>query len=474
MSSDTDTSNVASVSSVNAERGASSYSTLFGDQPEAAIEKSTLGEWAASVIRLALVVFSGAMYLLVVDPAGTVPWLAYTILGAAGTYSAILLVFEPYHRFDFLTSSIFVSLTDTTLVILWIYATGGFASAFYPLLYASVTAFSFRYGAWEALVGATLHGGAYAALLYATGELAPNLADATIRIGFVFLLAALGALYSIVAHRQTVDKEQYKHLAQRLEDANQEVEAYARKLEEKSRTLDRRRAELARSNEDLERFASVISHDVREPLRTISSYIDLIETRGADTLDPEMQELLAYARDGAERLDAMVRGLHAYSQVDRKGAPLAPLDLGDALDDAMANLSARIEETGTRIEIDPEPLPTVLGDRQQLALVFQNLLANAIRYSGDGPPSIHISATRERDRWVVSVADEGIGIPKDEQQRIFDIFSQGGSAKDGAGEGLGLAMCERIIERHGGKIQVDSKPGEGATFSFTVDSAEDA
>lgn len=472
LSSDAPNLDKPTVASLSAESDQSehSYSILFAENQGAVLEKSILGEWAASVIRLALVIFAGTMYVLFSEPGQSIPTLAYTVLVAAGAYSVYLLWREPYRRYDFLRSSLFVSVTDAALVLLWIYATGGFASEYYPLLYASVVGFSFRYGPWETMGGALVHAGGYAALLYGAGTLTTNLGPASIRMGFVFLLGGLGSLLSMVAHRQTVAKEAYKDLAQRLEDAKQEIEEKAQRLQEQSTKLEARTDELERSNEDLRQFANAVSHDVREPLRSIANHLRLIEHRAEDRLGEEMKASLGYAKDAADRLDEMIQGLLAYSRVDRKGDPFETFKLGDALDAALENLDEQIRESGAMIE--REPLPPVRGDPNQLTLLFQNLLQNAIRYSGDDRPHVRVGTRRQDDRWVVEVEDEGVGIPPQEQEQIFQIFQQGRTAGDGTGEGLGLALCKRILERHRGRIWVESTPGEGATFSFTLPTGE--
>ncbi|MFB6221895.1 MAG: ATP-binding protein [Halolamina sp.] len=248
----------------------------------------------------------------------------------------------------------------------------------------------------------------------------------------------------------------------------------AEEAEQRSRELERTKAELEKtveqlrtSNERLEQFAYAASHDLQEPLRMVSSYLQLLENRYEDSLDAEAREYIDFAVDGADRMRAMVESLLEYSRVSR-GEPLEPTDADAILEDALVDLQVRIEETDATVTADD--LPTVQGDGDQLALVFRNLIANAIEYSGDEPPRVHISAERDDDMWRFSVADEGIGIAPEYHDRIFNVFEQvhaGEGAAAGAG-GVGLAVCERIVERHGGDIWVESQPGEGATFHFTT------
>ncbi|ELY51149.1 PAS domain-containing protein [Natronolimnohabitans innermongolicus] len=246
---------------------------------------------------------------------------------------------------------------------------------------------------------------------------------------------------------------------------------YRADLEELVADLEESNTRLEESNRRLEQFAYAASHDLQEPLRMVSSYLRLIERRYGDALDEDGEEFLEFAVDGADRMREMIEGLLQYSRVETQGEAFEPVDLEDVLDDARDDLRMRIDETDA--EITADSLPRVRGDSDQLRQVFQNLLANAIRYSGEGPPRVHVSAERNGSTWTVSVADEGIGIDPGDQDLIFEVFE--GLPVDGeyAGTGIGLAVCERIVERHGGEIWVDSEPDEGATFSFTLSAVSD-
>ncbi|WP_175416334.1 MEDS domain-containing protein [Natrinema versiforme] len=244
--------------------------------------------------------------------------------------------------------------------------------------------------------------------------------------------------------------------------------SYELERDERERRLERSNERLEESNKRLEQFAYAASHDLQEPLRMVSSYLQLLEKRYGDDLGGDGEEFLEFAVDGADRMREMIDGLLQYSRVETKGNPLEPVDLDDVFESVREDLRVQIEETGA--EITADPLPPVRGDASQLRQVFQNLLANAIKYSGDEPPRIHVSAERRiRGRTrVISVEDEGIGIEPDEQERIFDIFDRLHSREEYDGTGIGLALCERIVERHDGDIWVDAEPGAGSTFSFTL------
>ncbi len=251
----------------------------------------------------------------------------------------------------------------------------------------------------------------------------------------------------------------------RLEERNDELRETQQELEATVR-------ELEASNERLEQFASAASHDLQEPLRMISSYLRLLEDRYGDDLDEDAEEFIEFAVDGADRLQVMVDDLLEYSRVETRGDPFEPVDLDAVLEDALTDLGVRIEETDA--EITAEELPRVAGDRSQLRQLFQNLVSNALEYSGDEPPRVHVSAERVGDRWEVAVRDEGIGIDPEDQERIFEVFDRLHTQADHEGTGIGLALCQRIAERHDGTLEVDSEPGEGATFSVLLRPVEEA
>ncbi|MCD2205055.1 PAS domain-containing sensor histidine kinase [Halobacterium sp. KA-6] len=223
---------------------------------------------------------------------------------------------------------------------------------------------------------------------------------------------------------------------------------------------------LETSNERLEQFAYAASHDLQEPLRMVSSYLQLIEDRYGDELDEDGQEFINFAVDGADRMRAMIDGLLEYSRIETQGNPFDTVDLDSILASVREDLQLQITESNA--SITAEPLPRVNGDADQLRQVFQNLVENAIEYSGDEPPEITISAERADDKWRVDVSDNGIGLDAEDSDRIFEVFERLHSRDEHPGTGIGLALCQRVIERHDGEIWVESTPGEGATFSFTL------
>jgi light-regulated signal transduction histidine kinase (bacteriophytochrome) len=204
----------------------------------------------------------------------------------------------------------------------------------------------------------------------------------------------------------------------------------------------------------------------------VTSYLQLLKTRYDGVLDEDGEEFLEFAAAGAERMREMIDALLEYSRVETDGDPLESVDLNEVIDDVLVDLQVSIEESDA--EISTERLPRVKGDANQLRQVFQNLLSNAITYTDDGPPRIDVSATRDDGEWVMSVQDDGIGIDPEEQDRVFTVFDRLHGRGDYEGTGIGLALCQRIVERHDGEIWVESEPGEGSTFSFTLPPAADA
>ncbi|MGD8625316.1 MAG: ATP-binding protein, partial [Anaerolineae bacterium] len=237
-------------------------------------------------------------------------------------------------------------------------------------------------------------------------------------------------------------------------------------LQASEEALARQTEQLARSNADLERFASVVSHDLQEPLRMISGYLQLLQRRYAAQLDGPANEFITYAADGAVRVQEMIRGLFDLSRISTRERRFAAVDCQDLLVRVLQYLDVLVRENGARVTYDP--LPTVLGDALQLERLFQNLLENALKFRRAEPPRVHVSAEYRESEWCFSVGDNGIGLEPDQAEGIFEIFARLHTREEYPGTGIGLALCKQIVERHGGRIWVDSSPGQGSTFSFTI------
>lgn len=224
--------------------------------------------------------------------------------------------------------------------------------------------------------------------------------------------------------------------------------------------------ELARSNAELEQFAYVASHDLQAPLATIASYAQLLEKRYKDQLDSKASKFIDNIVHGCTRMQTLIDDLLEYSRVGRSRKPFQLTDCNQAVEQALANLQGAIRET--QAVVTYSELPSVMGDISQLVQLFQNLVGNSIKYRHDAPPVVHITACKQEKDWLFSVSDNGIGIATQHQARIFQIFQRLHTQKEYSGTGIGLAICQKIVERHGGYIWVESKPGQGSTFYFTV------
>ena len=248
-----------------------------------------------------------------------------------------------------------------------------------------------------------------------------------------------------------------------------DVEAMRRALVAETATIEAARVELEeagreleRSNSDLEQFAYVASHDLQEPLRKVTSFCQLLQRRYGGELDERADQYIEFAVDGAKRMQVLINDLLAFSRVGRTDGKAEVLDAGEILDRAAENLGGALEETGGAITHDP--LPHVRAEPALLATVFQNLLGNALKFHGEDPPRVHVSATRDGGRWLLRFSDNGLGIEHEYADRIFTIFQRLHGRSAYPGTGIGLAMCRKIVEHHGGSIWLEDTPPPGSTF----------
>ncbi len=225
-------------------------------------------------------------------------------------------------------------------------------------------------------------------------------------------------------------------------------------------------AELARSNDELSQFAYIASHDLQEPLRMVASFLQLVEKRYDSVLDAEGRNFIRFAVDGAKRMQSLIQDLLALSRVQTRAKPAERTDSAKVFREVMDDLQLAIAETGATITCDS--LPEVMADSTQLAQLFQNLLGNALKFRGKDPVRIQVRAQRRPEGWEFSVSDNGIGIEPQFFERIFGIFQRLHARTELPGTGIGLAVCKKIVERHGGRIWLESQPGCGSTFFFTI------
>lgn len=233
------------------------------------------------------------------------------------------------------------------------------------------------------------------------------------------------------------------------------------------RDLDRLNDELSRSNADLEQFASVASHDLQEPLRKVIGYCELLQERYSGQLDEDADVFIGYAVDGALRMRSLIQDLLAYARFGRGVTTTGEFDLGDLVGEVVAELEADLTDTGGRVEW--EDLPVVRGDRRQIATLLGNLIANGLKFRGDAAALVVVDADVTNDGWSLRVRDEGIGIAEKDHERIFELFRRLHRREVIPGTGIGLAICARVVANHGGRIWVESTPGQGSTFHVEID-----
>jgi len=230
--------------------------------------------------------------------------------------------------------------------------------------------------------------------------------------------------------------------------------------------LERSTEELAKTNADLKQFAYVASHDLREPLRMITTFLQLLERRYKDQLDQNANEFISFAVDGAKRLDKMIMDLLEYSRVANQEMQFNDVGLLEVMDRVLSNLNVLIKENGAQITYDP--LPTIWSDENLMVRLFQNLISNAIKYRREEAPIIHIYAEEEGNKYVFSVKDNGIGIDPQHLERIFTLFQRLHTHEEYEGSGIGLTIAQRIVHQHGGEIWAESEPEKGSAFYFTI------
>lgn len=287
-------------------------------------------------------------------------------------------------------------------------------------------------------------------------------------------------LGQLLEERKRAERELQKHkvhleevVADRtaeLRRANEQLKIDIAARQQAELELALKAQELARSNADLERFAYVASHDLQEPLRMVASYTQLLARRYKGKLDADADDFIGFAVDGANRMQHLIQDLLSYSRLTTRGKTLELTETRMACENAVKNLQQAIKDSDAAVVV--EDLPAVLGDATHLAQLFQNLIGNAIKYRGDRAPEIRVAATAKEADWIFTVKDNGIGIEPQYFERIFQMFQRLHTRKEYSGTGIGLAICRKIVERHGGSIWVESRPGEGSTFLFSIPRAE--
>ncbi len=302
--------------------------------------------------------------------------------------------------------------------------------------------------------------------------------ERTLWLGGVFSILLTGSLLALAAsntrrlyeinHQLALGNTQLESARQAAEQAQLAAENAREQIENAHQTIERSNLELQRSNEELGHFAYVASHDLQEPLRAISGCVQLLQRRYEGQLDARADQFIGHAVDGAQRMQTLINDLLAYSRVGTRDQKFAPVEVENLITQVKRSLSTQIAESGAQITQDA--LPTIQGDTRQLEQVWQNFVSNALKFRGEAAPQIHLGATRDEadTGWIFSVSDQGPGIEPQYFERIWVMFQRLHTRSEYPGTGIGLAICKKIIERHGGSVSVESEFGHGTTFRFSV------
>jgi signal transduction histidine kinase len=277
------------------------------------------------------------------------------------------------------------------------------------------------------------------------------------------------AVEKILQEKNTILQQEIstrREVEQALQEQNLILQQEISNRQRAESALVKSNQELARSNAELEQFAYVASHDLQAPLATIASFAQLLEKRYQDRLDSQANKFIGNIVQGCTRMQTLIDDLLEYSRVGRSRKPFQPIDCNQVVEQAVANLQGVINDTQAVVRYSE--LPVVTGDISQFIQLFQNLIGNAIKYRKTTPPTVSITVCKHENKWLFSVSDNGIGIAKQHQERIFQIFQRLHTQREYSGTGIGLAICHKIVERHGGSIWVESEPGQGSTFHFTI------
>jgi signal transduction histidine kinase len=299
-----------------------------------------------------------------------------------------------------------------------------------------------------------------------TREIASGIFEDNLNLTSPPEIGELASAFNLMVGSLAEARNQLRRREAELHETNDRLSNEIAEVTRAREELKKLAVELERSNGDLQQFAYAASHDLQEPLRVVAGFIKLLEKRYRGRLDEKADEFIGYTLDGVERMSTLIKDLLEYARVDTHEKTFEFADCSIALDKALSNLQKVIGESGAHITCDP--LPTVKADAVQLTSLFQNLIGNAVKFRGDNLPEIHVSSGLEGNEWIFSVRDNGIGIDPQFAGQIFDVFKRLHTREEYEGTGIGLAICKKIVERHKGRIWIESQAGKGTTFYFTI------
>jgi signal transduction histidine kinase len=413
-------------------------------------EKAFAAEKNIAGIRLAVVLFNGASYFAVIDRSGHLLWLAYTILGLALTYSLIVVALQPYRRFPALIHAYFTSATDSILITVWLYATGGWESPYFVLWYASIVAVAFRYSYRWAMIMAAMYSGVYTGLVIVTGQLARHEGELLVRLAYIFFTGAVAGAVSTEAFQQSRSKLEMRDTAAELE-----------------RMVASRTAQLEAANHELEAFSYSVSHDLRAPLRSIDGFSQVLVEDFGDKLPQEARGYLQRIRSASQRMAGLIDDMLQLSRLTRAEMRRGAVDLSALAGEILTELKER--DPARRIEPIIEDGIVAEADPRLARILLSNLLDNAWKFSSKHPSArIEFGVTGQDGARAYYVRDDGAGFDASYADKLFGVFQRLHSASEFDGNGVGLATVQRIVSRHGGRVWAEGEVENGATFYFTL------
>ncbi len=453
-------------------------------------EKLYSAESYSAPVRLAVVLINTIAYVVLMDKEGTIPWLAYTVIVISLIYSFTVVVYRPFDRFKLQKTSYFTFVSDALFITLWILASGAADSPFYLLWYVSVIAVGQRFSIRTTLLTSAIYALLYVFILrWDIGAIAS--AEMFLRVVYIPVIGVLSAYFSqefevqvedklkaveaqskqeeLLIELRTIQKELEERVERRtaeLHQLNENLKGQIAKKEEAQKEQKKTLAKLAQSNAELENFAHVTSHDLKAPLRGISTIADWLLEDYAEKLDEEGQKNLNQLKQRAKKMNDLIDGILRYSKAGATKEAFEIIDLQQVVSDSVEELLERDNFTKTVEGV----FPTVHYNRVLVEQVIQNLLSNAYKYSDPDAGDVKVSGHKTEQGWVVSVADNGMGIPETYREKVFEMFQTLESNSSTDSTGVGLAIVKKVVGGWGGNIWTEENASGGAVFKFTIPS----